>query len=269
MKALIILAPLALLAGPAHAADSDVALNTELSDFSGQFGSRRISTAEYGNDLGDTSFSLALSQGRRRFDGSSASSVRVSGTLFHDWSDRVYTKTTASLSRDRPVFATRELATDVNLKVFSGAVLTVGGKLSRYFGNRDARSLSAGGAWYFGGGYVSYRYSGYDVDGLGRSHGHLATFRLKDGKGSGATQLWLGSGSSLQEEQAWLSDPKGRFRSASVQRIQPLAGPVSLRIGVGRSWYKTPVADYHGNMATLGISYSGSWRPKARPTAQR
>lgn len=116
-------------------------------------------------------------------------------------------------------------------------------------------------AIYFSGGFATYRFTAYNVDRLGKSHGHLATVRIKDGKGLGSTQLWVGSGSSLHEEDILLSGREGKFRSVALSRVQPLKGPVSLTISLGRTWYNTATADYRGTKASVGLSFSGRVRP--------
>ena len=244
-------------AATAQAADNRVSLTTERADYSNDFGKRRIITAESTTDTGSTAFTVTVSHGKRTFEEESFSAVRVSGTVFHDWSDRLYTRTSFGLSSDKPVFATRELSNDVNFKLLPNTVVTVGAKHARYHDNRDAISWSAGGSWYFAGGLVSYRYSSFDVDKLGKSHGHLATVRLKDGKGRGSTQLWLGKGTSLHEQELLLEGRRGTYRSVVLQRVQPAKGPVSFTASLGRTWFDTAVTEYRGTTASVGLSYTG------------
>lgn len=239
--------------------DTRLLLTNELTDYSSGFGKRRETTAEYNADLGRTAITLSASHARREFETESFKAVKLSGTVYHDWNDRIYTRTQVSLASDKPVFASRQVANDVNVKLLSNAVVTVGGKYARYYGDRDVLSWSAGGTWYFGGGLASYRYSNYDVERLGNSHSHLASFRLKDPRGNGQTQLWLGSGTSLHEQEVLLSGRKGSYRSVALQRVQPIKGPLSLNLTVGRTWYDTAATDYRGTTASVGLNYSG-WR---------
>lgn len=276
MKAYILLeAALLISATSAHAAgsstakpvdnsslktvDSKLLLTTELTDYSSGFGRRRETTAEYNADFGRTAFTIGASQARRKFEAESFKAVEISGTVFHDWNDRLYTRTHVALASNKPIFASRQVANDFNVKLLSNAVVTVGGKYARYYGDRDVLSWSAGGTWYFRGGFASYRYSNYDVDRLGNSHSHLASFRLKDPRGSGQTQLWLGSGTSLHEQEVLLSGRKGSYRSVALQRVQPIKGQLSLNLTVGRTWYDTSATDYRGTTASIGLNYSG-WR---------
>jgi YaiO family outer membrane protein len=242
-----------------RAVDANLLLTSELTDYSAGFGRRRETTAEYSADFGRTAVTLSASHAKRKFEADSFKAVELAGTVYRDWNDRLYTRTHVALASDKPVFASRQLANDFNVKLLSNAVVTVGGKYARYYGDRDALSWSAGGTWYFGGGFASYRYSNYDVDRLGKSHSHLASFRLKDPRGNGQTQLWLGSGTSLHEQEVLLSGRKGSYRSVALQRVQPIKGPLSVNLVVGRTWYDTNAANYRGTTASVGLSYSG-WR---------
>ena len=242
-----------------RAVDSKLLLTNELTDYSSGFGRRRETTAEFNADLGRTAVTLSASQAKRKFETDSYKAVEVAGTLYHDWNSRLYTRTHVALASDKPVFASRQIANDFNFKLRSNVVATLGGKYARYYGDRDVLSWSAGGTWYFGGGFASYRYSNYDVDRLGNSHSHLASVRLKDPRGSGQTQLWLGSGTSLHEQEVALSGRKGSYRSVSLQRVQPIKGPLAVNFTLGRTWYDTDAADYRGTTASVGLNYSG-WR---------
>jgi YaiO family outer membrane protein len=244
---------LVLTAGPAWASDNSVGLSTNYTDYSKAFGSRRESAAESTTKLGSTSFTLGVTQGRRKYADESYSAVRVSGTVYQNWTDRLYTRTYGSLSSDKPVFATREIGTDLNLKLLSATVATLGAKAARYSGRRDAWAWSLGATQYFRGGFATYRFTQYDVERLGKTRGHMATVRVKDGAGAGATQLWLGTGNSLHEE-LFTADRRGKFRTVAIQRVQPIKGPVALTLSVGRTWYDTSAADYRGTRLSLGLT---------------
>ena len=73
-----------------------------------------------------------------------------------------------------------------------------------------------GAAQYFRSASVSYRFSSYDVEHLGRTSGHLVGAKLDDPYGS--NQLWLGHGNSPHDTD-WLATPeKGKFNSAELRR---------------------------------------------------
>ena len=114
---------------------------------------------------------------------------------------------------------------------------------------------SAGAAYYMRGATLSYRYSLIASNRFGRSHAHLASFRLKDPGGSGSTQLWAGHGTSLYE----VDLPRlanGRFTSIALQRSQPIGGGVALDIGVNRAWHGTPTGKYRGTGLVAGLSFA-------------
>ena len=259
-KKLVAAALLGLFSSAAHAARTDVELRNNFTDYSKGFGNRRETSFGSTFDLGATAFTFTGTQGRRKFGGESFSAVRGAATVYHDWSDRLHTRTSIGLSENKPVFAARELSHDFNYKLRDNLVATVGGRVARYAGGRDVRSVSAGGTYYFGGGFVTYRYSRYDTDRLGTSNGHMATFRLKDSGGRGSTQLWLGAGTSLHDQEASLAGTRGKFRSLTLQRVQPIAGPLALSLSLGRTQYDLANAKYHGTSAMLGLSFSRARR---------
>lgn len=257
-KAYFIYAPL-LLAGTAAGAQTtptNFSIQNQQTQFSNDFGKRRQTGFEGTTDLGSTTLAVGIFQGKRSYSDESFSAMKLSGTVYQNWTDKFYTRTNASFSSNKPVYATRELATDLNYKIQDNVVVTVGGKHARYFSKRDAFSLSAGGTWYFGGGFATYRFSRFDVEGLGNSHSHLATIRLKDGAGDASTQLWVGTGTSLHDEEISLGGRNGKFRSVSLRRVQPVKGPVSVTFSLGRAWYDTQAANYRGTTASVGLSFS-------------
>lgn len=240
--------------------DPKLLLSGQYTHFTDGFGKRRQTSAEYSADLGRTAFTINATHAKRTFASETFGAVEVAGTVYHDWNDKLYTRTHIAVSSDKPVFASRQAATDFNFKVIPQTVLTLGGKYARYHGERDVYSWSAGGTWYFDDGSVGYRFTLSDVDKLGKSHSHLATIRLKDPRGSGQTQLWLGTGTSLHEQEVLLSGQKGSFKSVALQRVQPIAGPVAVNLTLGRSWYDTGSTDYQGTTASVGLTFSG-WQP--------
>ena len=242
-------------AASANAADTKLILNGARTDYSGAYGKRMITTFESTTDFGATTLTLGGSHGKREFLSTSASAFRLSGIVHHDWTERFFTRTSIAVSSNKPVFATREFAQDLNFKPLAHAVLTVGGKYARYFDKREALSWSAGGAYYFPLGSATYRFTAYDVSRLGKSHSHLASFRIKDGKG--LTQLWLGTGTSLHDQELLSVSERGKFRSVAIQRVQPLAGPLSVSLGLGRTWYQTESDRYRGTSVTFGLTVDG------------
>ena len=81
--------------------------------------------------------------------------------------------------------------------------------------------------------------------------------RIKDSRGKGATQVWFGAGTSLQDREAILISAKGKYRSLSVQRVQPLGDRLSLTAGLARDWYDTGADEYRGTSARIGLAFTG------------
>ena len=254
-KLVLICAPLiCLCATAAQADDGKLLVSTERTNFTGSYGKLLETSLISNRDWGATALTLGASYGKREFGSTSSSSVRLAGTLHHDFGPRFFTRSSIAVSRNQPVFATREIAQDLNFKPMRSAVLTVGGKYARYFDNRDALSWSAGGSYYFKRGFASYRFSSYDVTNLGKSHGHLGSVRIKDGTGSGSTQLWLGSGTSLHDQLQLPVTREGKYRSIALQRSQPLNDFVGINVGVGRTRYETGLDRYRGTSVSFGLT---------------
>jgi hypothetical protein len=106
-------------------------------------------------------------------------------------------------------------------------------------------------AQYFRGGLISYRFSAFDIERLGRSAGHLGSLKLNDGGGS--TQLWVGHGSAIHDAD-WMPTPqKGHYTGGELRRSQRLVGAVSVDVGVKRNWYETPAARFRGTGVQIGL----------------
>lgn len=258
VKLHFILAPVLLSCAVAvNAANPKVIVSTEQTNYSGALGKRFESSVETTTDLGDTAFTINVSHGKRHVGDERFKSLRISGVVYHDWSEKFYTRSSFGVSSNKPVFATREAATDFNYKLLPNTIATVGAKYARYHRGRDVLSWSAGASVYFKGGLATYRLTAFDVDNSGKGIGHMATLRLKDGNGVGYTQLWAGAGSSLHDADVFLAGNKGKYRTVSLQRVQPVAGPVAVYLMAGRSWYDTPANDYKGTTAGVGLAISG------------
>jgi len=258
---LYLFAPLALAAvSPAQAATPfdlkkiAASVDGEYLSYSGSFGSRRTVNAQTRMDLGDTEIQLGLSQGSRKAGDDKFNATRATAAIVHNWSSRISTRTSASISSSEPVFVNRELIQEISYKPMPQTVLTAGARYARYWGGVDAVSWSLGAAQYFRGGLVSYRFSAFNVRGRGNSTGHLVNVKVEDPYGS--NQLWLGHGTSLHDA-AWLGAPdKGKFNNVEYRRVQPIGGGVGLMVGVNRSWYEADNAKFRGTGARIGLTFS-------------
>lgn len=257
-----------VIAGPALAASApspgqgklaDVrtiaaSLDGEYLSYSGAFGSRRIVSGTTRVGLGKTNVSMSIAQGTRKAADNRFHATRLTGTLVHEWSARLSTRTSASIASNQPVFVTREALQEVSYKPSPRTVLTVGARYARYFGGLDGTSWSLGAAQYFRGGMVSYRFSAYHTQHLGNTVGHLLNVKLDDRFGS--NQLWLGHGTAIHDA-TWLATPeKGKFSNIELRRVQPVGGGVSVVLGANRTWYNTDSAKYHGTGGRLGLLFT-------------
>ena len=248
----------ALLAWPA-AAPAQVAhasVDASYTDFSKAFGSRRIGTAAMSGKLGSAKLDLSVSNGERRFSDVTFRGTRLAGGIANNWTDRLSSRTSVSLATNKPVFARSELAQELSYKLLQDVVLTVGGKHATYFGGAHVNSASAGGTYYFRGASVAYRFSGFDIAGLGHSHAHQLSVRVPDSGGRAATQLWIGRGTSLQDVAFLPTAGRGNYTSIALRRLQPIAGGVALSVTAERTWFNTPVADYTGTTLRVGFDFS-------------
>ncbi|HEX6660287.1 MAG TPA: YaiO family outer membrane beta-barrel protein [Sphingomicrobium sp.] len=226
----------------------------EYLSYSGPYGKRQVVSARSQLDNGATKLSFAVSHGIRSAGEDKFHSTRLQVSVTHDWSSRFSSRTEASIASSNPVFVNRELIQDFSYKVMPRTVLTVGGRYARYSTGLDTWSWSAGAAQYFPGGYVSYRFSSFDTQHLGHSVGHIVSAKVSDPYG--ATQLWAGHGTSLNDAD-WLLEPqKGTYTSVELRRLQPIGGGVSLTIGAKRTWFEADSAKYHGTGVHVGLAFA-------------
>ena len=250
------LAVILMCAYPAFAADDKVTVGIEVTDFSRGFGERRILSAESVSTFGANTLIVGTSGGRRDYgDGSSFSGTALSGTFYRDWSDLISTRTNVIFSSDDPVFVNQVIDQDITIKVLPRTTLTAGARYSEYFGDVHSLAWSVGASHYFHRLMVKYRYTHHDLSGIGDGYGNMLMFRLKDSAGDGFTQLWLGQGTSIQEYDWTSVVQEGDHKSVTFRRVQPLTENLTLNASVGKSWNKTPVANYQGITVNVGVSY--------------
>lgn len=256
MKTILYAAALLAFPAAAQAQVSKASVEASYTDYSKAFGSRRVGTADMRGKVGSAELGFSVSTGERRFSDTSFHGTRVSGSITNNWTDRLSTRTSVSLASDKPVFAKSELAQDLSYKLLQDVVLTVGGKRAAYFGGTHVNSVFAGGTYYLRGASIAYRLTGLDTSGLGHSFSHQLSLRVPDSGGRGATQLWIGRGTSLQDV-AFLPRPgKGSYTSVAVRRLQPVADGVALSVTADRTWFNTPIADYTGTTLRVGLEFS-------------
>ena len=265
---LLCLTGLALAAGfasPAMAQDApppapsaitqSIEVSGESQDFSDGYGSLRSVKLEYRVDFADTTVTFSPTVGERRVGGSAVSAVGVAGAVYHDWSDTISTRTRAFIAEDRPVFASVDLAQDLNVKVADKTVLTVGGRWARYFRDQDVYFVSGGLRQYFRGGSVAYRLSWVKPEGRDAFLAQLASLTLNDSRGRGKTQFWFNYGGATFDR-TLDSNFSAKDYGGTVQRIQPLNKDFSLALIAGLQSYARPAGRVEGTKLGLGVNVS-------------
>ena len=251
-----LLLPLSLAIAPYAAAQSaqSVTASVESQDFSDGRGSLRTGTLEYKIDLGDTTVVASPTIGTRRVAGTSATATAVGGAVYHDWSDRVSTRTQAFVAEEEPVFAHLDFAQDVTVKVIESTTVTAGARWAEYFAGREVTFFSLGARRYFKGGSVAYRLTRVNPDNRGAYFGHLASLSVNDGHGKGKTQLWLSTGAASATRLQLEGDLAGKDRALILQRTQPLSDKLSLIALAGVSSYANPGNRVSSTTFGLGLS---------------
>jgi YaiO family outer membrane protein len=228
----------------------------EYTDFTKLYGDRTVLTADSRLGAGrSTRVHVGVSTGVRRVPGVTIHGTQARAAVTHDWSDRLTSHTYGGLASNGSIFAKSEIGQDLSYELGGGFVVKAGGKYATYGNHTDVTTWSAGAAYYTRGATFSYRFSLIDSNRFGQSNAHLASVRVKDGRGSGYTQLWLGHGSSLYEADLPRS-PAGKFTSVAVKRSQPIGGGFSVDVGANQAWYRTPNGNYRGTGAVAGLSFS-------------
>lgn len=249
--------PVLFLSSAAFSAQAGkVTTAIEHTDFSNGYGQRSIARIEAVGDFDSTTVVVNAAYGERDYTaGKSFTGSRVTGVVYHKWSESLSTRTGGAYGSNDPVFVKRDLFHDFNIKFIPNTVLTIGGRYAEYYGGVYLNAWSAGGSYYFERLTVAYRYTNYQMSFGGNTDGHVLSLRLKDDSGDGSTQLWLGKGTSLHNYD-WLTELRdGDSKSVSLVRIQPITKNLTLSATVGKAWYDTPVIDYDGITGGLSLTY--------------
>ena len=243
-------------AAPVQALEEKIDISLGHTEFSRGAGKRDLQQIEYMRKDGPNTLVLNASTAQRHYGGSERFAGRaISGALYHRWSKTVTTRTQVAYSSDDPVFAARILDQNVTYSGLDSTALTFGVRHARYFGDVDSKAWYASGAYYMDRLSMRYRYTKHETDGLGDTSSHVVSLHLKDTSGRGNTQLWLSRGDSIHE---YLWTPEllqGSRQGISVRRVQPLNFATSLHATLERATYETPLRNYHGISASLGLAY--------------
>ena len=201
----------------------------------------------------DTTIVLSPAIGWRETGALSDTAVSLAGTLYHEFSDDVSTRTHIAFAEDEPVFANRDIAQDITFRVLENTTATVGARWARYFGSQDVYFLSASARYYFERGSVSYRLSYVEPDGSNSFLAHLVNIALNDADGSGKTQLWLSAGEASIDAAQLQNNFSGEDYGVFLRRLQPLTESVGLIGSVGFSSYDRPADRVTATSVGLGV----------------
>lgn len=246
---------LALCSAPALAKDVTMSLSVMHTDFGNAFGDRLISSVEVVTPVDDDVLTLALSAGTRAFSAGEGAHASAGSVTWHGtWGGRIFTRTRLTVGSDDPVFVHRLADQDVTIKLGRSYTATAGVKVAEYYGGADATSWYVAGTYYVGRGSVRYRYTHYDISGIGSSYGNMVAVRLNSDKGA-VNQLWLGQGTSIQEYDWAPVAQGGDYLSAALKRTQPIGDKWLVSIAAERSLHDVPGLRYFSTSLSLGLSY--------------
>ena len=228
-------AALCALAGAAHAAPTQsLTLLGETRDYTDARSPLSTVQLEYRRDLGTTDILVAPSLNRQRIGTAIVEAAGGAVTIDHQWSPALSTTTALGLAENAGIAPWLSAQQDFHVKLAGHAVVSLGARLVRYRSG-DAVFLNAGVRRYFRGGSIAYRLTRVEAGARGSLVAHLANLSLDDARGSGRTQLWLGLGSSAEDRRDDGRMLSGKDWAATLRRVQPLAGPLSLTPAIGYS----------------------------------
>lgn len=245
-----------LLAGTAHAASwQQIALRGGHVDYTDGNGTRSISELEYLFRTGKNVAVFTAAHGRRDWSAARAAGLRLDASVHHQWTRRLGTRTAVQWGDDARVFARRGIEQNLAVALGRHSTATAGARRTWYAGGNETTAYYAEGSRTLGRATLRFRHTRYNTTGIGRSHGNLASVRLKDRAGAGSTSVWLGQATSVQQY-AWSEQAlPGRSASIAVQRSQPLAEGWTLSAGVENTWNRTGSGRrYEARGVRLGIA---------------
>lgn len=254
-----------LFATSAFAADNKLSVGAERTDYSGIFGERNTYSIENVTAFGPSDkrnhLVLGYTYGERQYDGATFDTGRWNGALSIRWGKLLSTQTSVAFAGNTPVFAERDYGQDVTVHLDQ---FTVSGGVRRteYFNDATVDSWNVRGALYFGDegkrGSVSYRYAKYDLENVGTTDSHLVSLRVNDfGNSLGNTQLWVGKGSTLQDDSFGVATASGDLTSYTLRRVQPISSHLAVNLTVGYREYERALGNYDGT--TYGVGLTANW----------
>jgi YaiO family outer membrane protein len=247
----------AMLAHPATAQSThSVKAEAETEGYSRNFGSRKFTRLEYKYLSPDTTVVASAVAGVKKTGATKHTSFGGGVTLYQKFSPEVSTQTNLFVSQNEPVFAKLDITQDVTSRVFQNTTVTVGGRYAQFFEGQDVWFLQGGARHYFPGGSVAYRLSYVDRKGKSAFLAHLVNLSVRDPGGRGETRLWLGVGETSLTGSQISEDIREKNYGATIQRVQPLTGPLAVTLLAGISSFDRPAGSRTSTKLGLGLSTS-------------
>ena len=236
-------------------ASHTVTATGETQEFSDNGGSLRTATLEYKFVDADTTVVFTPAYGERRAPGVRESAAGLGAMIYHDWSSRISTRTSAFVAQDAPVFANYDFAQDVTLRVGDSTTVTLGGRYARFFGEQDVTFFSAGLRQYFRFGSMAYRLTRVDPEGRDSYLAHLVNLTVNDPRGGGKTQLWLSLGEASISNAQVPNNFSGDDYGAVLRRVQPITDNFALVPLIGYTSYDRPTDRISAVNLGLGLEF--------------
>ncbi|WP_213134213.1 YaiO family outer membrane beta-barrel protein [Citrobacter sp. FP75] len=240
---------------PAYAGLKSITAGYDFIDYSGNHGTRNVAYAEMVANVDRSTLLLNISQGKRDYETERFNATRGQGAVWYKWNNWLTTRTGIAFADNTPVFARQDFRQDINLNLLPKSVFSTGYRYTKYYDDAEVNAWQGGIGLYVGQLIANYRYTHYDSSHTGGSYSNMISFRLKDSRGDGYTQLWLsrGTGAYIYD---WSPETlSGSMKSISLQRIQPLTAQLNLGLTAGKRWYDTPTNEYSGLQFAAQISW--------------
>jgi len=222
-------------------------------------GNRTVYSAEYATKpTANTTLVIDGAHGERKVAGQKWDGQRGKADLYVNWTDNFYTRTSAGIASNSPVFARHDLSQTFYFTPVAGmgTTLQLGLRTAEYYGGQKVNAYSLGAAQYWGPLIASYRFTHYDPENKKSNNGHLLSVRLNDSSGNGRTQAWFSHAKTLHSYD-WLPDQTGEGKNTgiAIERVQPITDDIAIKALVGRDRIKTPVNNYNATKGRVGLDY--------------
>ena len=198
-----------------------------------------------------STFVFEFVDGRRNTSTENLSGQTLVGSIYHDWSPKLYTFSKVQGSTSSPVFPKFSAYHEFNLKTAqkNRLVLKLGGGYANYVGINNINKVSyvvAGPAYYFPQRIiVSYRYVRHFGKFVGRDpNTHIAWLRIGE-KSKSWTKLLVANGNYAyrSEDVAFSFDIQRRVNALVLEREQWLTSNFGIAMGLEHAIYVDRVKD--------------------------